>query len=30
VEQHRAYRVYARQRRGQQDRYWNWRHAHPD
>jgi hypothetical protein len=25
-----TYRVYARQRRATQDRYWDWRHAHPD
>ena len=30
AEQRQSYRVYARQHRRDQDRYWEWRHAHPD
>jgi hypothetical protein len=27
---HRPYVEYTKARRGDQDGYWNWRHAHPD
>lgn len=30
AERRETYRVYARQHRRDQDRYWDWRHAHPD
>ena len=29
-EQHQDYREYSRLNRGQQNKYWNWRHSHPD
>lgn len=30
TDQHRTYRVYAKQNRKTQSNYWNWRHSHPD
>jgi len=30
AERHQTYRVYAKQHRRDQDRYWDWRHAHRD
>jgi hypothetical protein len=30
AERHQTYRVYVKQNRREQDRYWEWRHAHPD
>lgn len=29
-EQHQPYRTYSKLKRTDQDRYWQWRHAHPD
>ena len=30
VENHQTYRTYAKQKRPDQTKYWNWRHEHPD
>jgi hypothetical protein len=29
-EQHQDYRGYSKMNRGEQNKYWNWRHSHPD
>jgi uncharacterized protein YecT (DUF1311 family) len=29
-EQHQEYREYSTLNHGQQNKYWNWRHSHPD
>src|ERR1022692_2958532 len=30
VENHQEYRPYAKQKKADQSKYWNWRHAHSD